>query len=188
MLIKWNKNKPREKDIYLSSFRRLPDSKVSFNFKVAAQSKQEMPFLYRKLNFLLSTIYPDYAAGTGFMRGNIVRLTLGDLFVRQPGILESLNLTVNDEYPWEIAMTEPELGDSKDMLETPQIIDVAASFRPILKTLPRFGENQPIFLTTPNNRYFNPRPIQFTVPRITPRPIVTNTVNIVQPDINIGNG
>ena len=35
MIIKWNKNKPREKDIYLSSFRRLPDSKVSFNFKEA---------------------------------------------------------------------------------------------------------------------------------------------------------
>jgi len=35
LIIKWNKNKPREKDIYLSSFRRLPDSKVSFNFKEA---------------------------------------------------------------------------------------------------------------------------------------------------------
>ena len=35
MIIKWDKNKPREKDVYLSSFRRLPDSKVSFNFKEA---------------------------------------------------------------------------------------------------------------------------------------------------------
>ena len=35
LIIKWNKNKPRERDIYLSSFRRLPDSKVSFNFKEA---------------------------------------------------------------------------------------------------------------------------------------------------------
>ena len=35
LIIKWKKNKPREKDIYLSSFRRLPDSKVSFNFKEA---------------------------------------------------------------------------------------------------------------------------------------------------------
>ena len=35
LIIKWNKNKPRDEDIYLSSFRRLPDSKVSFNFKEA---------------------------------------------------------------------------------------------------------------------------------------------------------
>ena len=35
LIIKWTKQKSREKDIYLSSFLRLPDSKVSFNFKEA---------------------------------------------------------------------------------------------------------------------------------------------------------
>ena len=35
LIIKWAKQKGREKDIYLSSFLRLPDSKVSFNFKEA---------------------------------------------------------------------------------------------------------------------------------------------------------
>ncbi len=35
LIIKWSKKKSREQDIYLSSFRRLPDSKVSFNFKEA---------------------------------------------------------------------------------------------------------------------------------------------------------
>ena len=117
------------------------DRQVSFNFKIAAQSKQEMAPLYKKLNFLLSTLYPDYATGTGFMRGNIVRLTIGDLFVRQPGILESLNLTVDDNYPWEIAFDEPEGGSSADMKETPQIIDVAASFKPILNELPTLNSN-----------------------------------------------
>ena len=116
------------------------DRTVSFNFKVAAQSKQEMRPLYEKLNFLLSTLYPDYAPDTGFMRGNIVRLTIGDLFVRTPGILESLNLTVDDNYPWEIAFDEPEGGSSADMKETPQILDVAASFKPILNQLPRLDQ------------------------------------------------
>ena len=96
--------------------------------------------LYEKLNFLLSTLYPDYAPDTGFMRGNIVRLTIGDLFVRTPGILESLNLTVDDNYPWEIAFDEPEGGSSADMKETPQILDVAASFKPILNQLPRLDQ------------------------------------------------
>ena len=35
LIIKWNKKEKRERDIYLSTFRRLPDSKVSFNFKEA---------------------------------------------------------------------------------------------------------------------------------------------------------
>ena len=116
------------------------DRTVSFNFKIAAQSKQDMAPLYKKLNFLLSTLYPDYS-DNGFMRGNIVRLTLGDLFVRQPGILQSLNMTVADEYPWEIAFDEPEGGSSADMKETPQIIDVAATFKPILYSLPKLESN-----------------------------------------------
>jgi len=114
------------------------DRTVSFGFRIAAQSKQEMKFLYKKLNYLLSTLYPDYN-DAGFMRGNITKLTLGDLFVRTPGVLLSLDLSVDNEYAWEIAMNEPEGGSDKDMLETPQIMDVAASFKPILNRLPRKG-------------------------------------------------
>jgi hypothetical protein len=122
------------------------DRVVSFNFKVAAQTRQEMAPLYRKLNFLLSSLYPDYTPGTGFMRGNITTLTIGDLFINTPGILTSLNLTVSDDYPWEIAMNEPELGDSNNMQEVPQIIDVAVEFKPILNTLPTKGINSKILL------------------------------------------
>lgn len=114
------------------------DRTVSFSFKIAAQSKQEMKFLYKKLNYLLSTLYPDYN-GNGFMRGNITKLTLGDLFVRTPGILENIDLSVDDSYAWEIALNEPEGGSDKDMLETPQIMDVSATFKPILNRLPRKG-------------------------------------------------
>ena len=120
------------------------DRTVGFSFMVAAQSKQEMAPLYRKLNFLLSSSYPDYTPGTGFMRGNITTLTIGDLFVNAPGILTSLNLTVDNEYPWEIAMDEPELGSSKDMKEVPQMINVRAEFKPILSTLPTKGTKSKI--------------------------------------------
>ena len=63
-----------------------------------------MAVLYKKVNYLLSTVYPDYDNDTGFMRGNLTRLTVGDLFNRTPGVLQSLNVTVNDDYPWEIAL------------------------------------------------------------------------------------
>ena len=132
------------------------DRTVNFNFKVAAQSRSEMRFLYRKLNYLLSTLYPDYSSA-GFMRGNITKLTIGDLFVRTPGILTDLNLTVDDEYAWEIVLSNQ---DSNEMLETPQIIDVAVSFKPILDTLPKEGTTSRILLRDANNRYLDPSPVE----------------------------
>jgi len=134
------------------------DRTVNFNFKIAAQSKQEMKFLYRKLNYLLSTLYPSYSS-SGFMRGNITKLTIGDLFVRTPGILESLQLSVDDQYAWEIAMGD----ESKDMLETPQIMDIGVQFKPILNVLPQTSftstnqVNTPILLTQLNNKYLGGR-------------------------------
>ena len=122
------------------------DRQVSFTFQVAAQSKQEMQPLYRKLNYLLSTLYPDYNSA-GFMRGNITKLTIGELFHRTPGILTSLNLTVDDNTPWEIAFREGAaagpggqgVNEDEIMVETPHIITVAATFIPILTNLPRIG-------------------------------------------------
>lgn len=128
------------------------DRTVNFNFRVAAQSKQEMKFIYKKLNYLLSTTYPDYNTN-GFMRGNITKLTIGDLFVRTPGILESLQLSVDDQYAWEIAMGD----ESKDMLETPQIMDIGVQFKPILNVLPKTGISSPILITDPNSKYLNNR-------------------------------
>ena len=120
------------------------DRTVSFNFRIAAQSKQEMRPLYRKLNYLLSTLAPDYSSA-GAMRGNITRLTLGELFNKQPGILTSLDLTVDDNYPWEIAFEEGGTGglvnESDKMIELPQIIDASVTFKPILTDLPQTGYN-----------------------------------------------
>lgn len=80
---------------------------VSFKLTVAAQSKQEMMPLYQKLNFLASSLHPDYSDG-GFMRGNLHKLTIGEWFYRTPGILKSMNISVDSNYPWEIKYTEPE--------------------------------------------------------------------------------
>ena len=49
--------------------------------------------MYRKLNYLASTLAPDYT-DAGFMRGNIVRLTLGGYLYEQAGFISSLNYEV----------------------------------------------------------------------------------------------
>ena len=46
--------------------------KISLSFTVAAQSKAELAPMYSKLNYLASTLAPDYG-NNGFMKGNIVR-------------------------------------------------------------------------------------------------------------------
>jgi len=113
------------------------DRTISFNFIVIAQSKQEMKPLWQKLNYLNSTLSPDYDLGTGFMRGNITRLTIGEYLYRTPGVLKSLNFSIDDNYTWEIKMDEPEGGKDNDMMELPQAINVSVTFAPILHTLPR---------------------------------------------------
>jgi hypothetical protein len=128
---------------------------VGFTFKVAAQSVEEMEKLYQKLNYLASTLHPDYSPG-GFMRGTIHQLTIGEYFYRMPGIIKTMNITVEDDYPWEIKMKQPEMrrqnndqGVSKDQLqmEVPQILNVQMSFNPIYNKLPQKGLKEPIIIS-----------------------------------------
>lgn len=110
---------------------------ISFTFMIAAQSKQEMAPLYQKIQYLASTLYPDYSPETGFMRGNIHRLTIGEYLYRTPGVLRSLQFSIDDNFPWEIKFDQPEKGQDEDMMELPQVLKVSARFTPILDTLAR---------------------------------------------------
>lgn len=129
---------------------------VGFTFIVAAQSVQEMEKIYQKVNYLASTLHPDYQEGTGFMRGNLHKLTIGEYFYRTPGVITSMNITVDDNYPWEIKMKQPELrqenndntptGDQLQM-EVPQMLKIQMSFKPIMDKLPKRGLKQPIIVS-----------------------------------------
>lgn len=132
---------------------------VGFTFVVAAQSVQEMEKLYQKVNYLASTLHPDYSPG-GFMRGTIHQLTIGEYFYRTPGIITSMNISVEDNYPWEIKMKQPELrqqnndigvtGDQLQM-EVPQILKIQMSFKPIGNRLPQKGFQEPIIVNAGRN-------------------------------------
>ena len=108
---------------------------VSFSFKIAAQSRHEMMPLYRKLNFLVSQTAPDYS-GTR-MRGNFVRVTIGSLLDRTPGIINSVGLTWQKDYPWEISIDSPEDGRDTETQVLPHVLDVAVSFTPVHNFLPK---------------------------------------------------
>ena len=108
----------------------------SFSFKVAAQSKKEMKPLYRKLNYLVSNLAPDYA-NNGRMRAPFIKLCIGAYMDRTPGFLTSMNLKWQKDYPWEIALNSPEGGDDSEMHVLPHVLNVSCNFTPIHDFVPR---------------------------------------------------
>ena len=113
---------------------------ISFTLKIAAQSRAEMKPLYRKVNYLVSQLYPGYSEftsgkGNGFMRSPLVTVTVGDFIYEQPGFFRTMNVTVDDNYPWEI-VNDPNIQD-KDMYQLPQMLTLDISFTPIHNFLPR---------------------------------------------------
>jgi len=109
---------------------------VNMSFTVFAQSKAELIPMYRKLNYLASTLAPDYT-GAGFMRGNLVRLTLGGYLYEQPGFITSLTYSIPEESPWEIGIDENGNSDNS-VKELPHMIKVTGlTFTPIHTFLPQ---------------------------------------------------
>ena len=123
----------RGEDLYkYSKFSR----NISVGFTVAAQSKGELIPQYKKLNYLASTLAPDYGT-KGYMGGVITTLTLGGWLYEQPGFITSLSLTPPQESPWEIGIDTKGNNDSK-VKELPHIINVEMAFTPIHQFIPEY--------------------------------------------------
>jgi hypothetical protein len=127
---------------------------INLSWTVAAQSKEELIPMYQKLNFLASSLAPDFSvkgndttAVGGYMRGNLATLTVGGYLYEQPGIITSINYSVPQESPWEIGISDgPDnssvINDST-VKELPHIIKVTGfQFIPIHEFVPRLQQNQ----------------------------------------------
>jgi len=113
------------------------DRKVSLSWTVAAQSKAELIPMYKKLNYLASICAPDYSAN-GYMRGNIVTLTIGGYFYEQPGVITGFSYEMNDDNStWEIGINDEGTSDHT-VKELPHSIKVNGfNFIPIHTFVPR---------------------------------------------------
>jgi len=118
------------------------DRTVSLSWTVAAQSKAELMPMYKKLNFLASVCAPDYGK-SGYMRGNIVTLTIGGYFFEQPGIINGFTYEMNeDKDTWEIAIGIDDDYKDNDVVQVPHIIRVKSfQFTPIHTFVPRLQQN-----------------------------------------------
>jgi hypothetical protein len=103
---------------------------IGFGFKVVALSQAELIPMYKKLNYLASVIMPDYN-NSGFMRGNMVRLTVGDYIKDLPGFIGGFTYAFNDAAPFEIGI-DGRGERNRDIPQVPHMIDVQSfTFKPV---------------------------------------------------------
>ena len=130
------------------------DRAVNLSWTMAAQSKQELIPMYQKLNYLASVTTPDYST-SGYLRGNLISLTVGGYFQEQIGIMKGINIEVPEDSPWEIAIPDGlggqviGQGENQEILtdssvkEMPKIINVTGfQFIPIHNFVPRVQQNK----------------------------------------------
>ena len=123
---------------------------IGFSFQVHVGSRAELFPVYNKLNYLASIMAPDYSS-PGFMRGNIVQLTVGDYINDMYGIITNFNYTIPDESTWDIARTDGGAVDSQ-AAELPTLINVESfSFKPIHNFIPRTVKD----LDNPESRFIS---------------------------------
>lgn len=116
---------------------------MNFSFFLYAHSEYEMPAIYTKLNYLMSSMAPDYN-DKNQMRGTYAYLTIGDYVYRQPGVFTKMSISDLLTAPWEIALNEPEnrLSEGRSGIdakqhEVPKYMKVTMGFNPIHNFLPR---------------------------------------------------
>jgi hypothetical protein len=117
---------------------------INLSWTVAAQSKEELIPMYQKLNYLASSLTPDYSKN-GYMRGNLAVLTVGGYLFEQPGVINSINYSIPTESPWEIGINDEQgdkFGNDPTVKELPHIIRVTGfNFIPIHTFVPRIQQN-----------------------------------------------
>lgn len=119
---------------------------INISFKIAAQTELEMKPLYKKIVYLASVTAPTYSSN--FMRGTIVRATVGDYLFRVPGVVNSVNYSWDKNYPWAIKYGE-ELQQ-----ELPMVLNCTLSFTPIHDFVPQTGLFNFITATDDYRAYF----------------------------------
>ena len=125
---------------------------IKMSWTVHAQSKAELIPMYKKLNFLASSLAPDYSSG-GFMRGNLIRLTVGGYLYNQLGILKSISYTIPNESTWEIGIDDAG-GYDPSVKELAHMIEVTGfDFIPIESKIPQLDSRFIALSNGSNNNY-----------------------------------
>lgn len=113
---------------------------LQLGFTVYATSRDELKPIWRKLNALAGYTAPIYGNKTIAPTAPWLRMTIGDLFIQQPVLIDSLSYQLHDaDTQWEI-----NVEDDPDMKQAPIKISVSMGLKVITDYLP---ENNGQFYT-----------------------------------------
>ena len=118
--------RPDEVHIYSKTTRT-----VGFDFKVIAFTKQEIPIIQEKMNYLVGLGYPTFKP---IIAGDVeerpvtpyIYLTIGDLFNNTPGYFDNITVSTEENANWEI----------DEGFQVPMLFSVSVNFVYIGKYLP----------------------------------------------------
>lgn len=79
---------------------------VSFNFKTYSLNAMEHKKAWDKLNFLSGLTYPADYYGNSAIKSPLIQFTLGDMYNKKAGFIESLSYTIDDTTPWQVMDNE----------------------------------------------------------------------------------
>lgn len=116
----------------------------SFQLVIPIFSRDEQPYVFNKINSLVSYTAPTYNGK--LPQGNIAYMTIGD-YLRTPGIINSVNISVRDDVPW--SNSKPGAYGSQKTRVLPQVITANISFTPIHTKAPQFYSS-PFTKSSPN--------------------------------------
>lgn len=114
---------------------------ITFGFKVAASSQDELRPLYAKLNLLAGATAPTYT-GYNYMKGNFTAVTVGEYLIQEPGIIEQVSFDWTTDYNWHTSVYSAEEETSEEKVEIPEVptvLDVNITFTPVHTKAPEFG-------------------------------------------------
>ena len=114
--------------VYLGATRSL-----TFTLYVHAWSPRELRQVWDKVNFITGLAFPSKTSDDGFLLPPIVELTIGDVYVNQPGYFTGITHTVEDGTPWEITGGAQvphtmQMGLSFDLIEKESMVASSAFY------------------------------------------------------------
>lgn len=68
---------------------------ISFKLGIIAMGSAELDTVWTRINYLTGLAYP-FGVAKGIFQPNIVRMTIGDLYIEQPGYISSLSTNFNE--------------------------------------------------------------------------------------------
>lgn len=108
---------------------------INLEFTIYGHTRIEMIPIYEKLNALIGTTAPDYSYD--LMKGNFIKLTVGDYLTSVPGFIKNITLTPSFEAGWDInrdnnsgELYNPDNGPL-NIGQIPKLINVSLGFTPI---------------------------------------------------------